>query len=69
MQKDITLAQARTLYEDHFKRPMPKDLSYINAATAVLKEVGWDTLMDRLDTILKEEWLTAGEQAEQDAGC
>jgi len=53
MDLTLTLLDARTLYENHFKVDMPSNLPYIEAATMVMKAVGWDTFMERY-TAMKE---------------
>jgi len=47
----LSLAQCVTLYEDHFVRDMPGDLPYKRAAELVLKEVGREEFVRRLNDL------------------
>jgi len=50
----VTLAQARTLYEDHFKVDMPDKMSYLDAAYSVVGECGIDEFIVRLSCLERD---------------
>lgn len=37
---ELSLAECRAVYERHFSKPMPDDMSYVAAANAVYVEIG-----------------------------
>jgi hypothetical protein len=50
----LSLAQARTLYEDHFKVDMPGNMKYLDAAYLVMGECGSAEFIVRLSCLERD---------------
>ena len=50
----LSLAQARTLYEDHFKVDLPDTMLYLDAAYMVMGECGFDEFIVRLSCLERD---------------
>jgi hypothetical protein len=50
----LSLAQARTLYEDHFKEDMPEKMKYLDAAYSVMFYCGHAEFIVRLSCLERD---------------